>query len=100
MDIVASTLGEYGPWGIIIFLLIAASTLVVSGKVVPLVQVNRWLDDKDKIIERSIASFEKLSDAVEKNTDSTEVMADELKAVTHALESIQRAADKPSGVNP
>lgn len=89
------TLAQYGWPGVIVLLLSVGTWLILTGQVVPRHWVDRWLDDKDKIIDRSLESFDKLSDAVEKNTDTVERSAvQQAGAIDKMLQSIQRMADR------
>jgi len=101
MDAFGELLAQYGWLGVAVLLLIGGFAAIALGKLVPGVWVTRWLDDKDKIIDRSLNAFEKLSEAVEKNTDTVEKMAVELpKSVDEGFRSIQRIGETDHGGGP
>lgn len=91
MEVFGGLLEQYGWPGVIVALVIFAGFMFARGWIVPKSWVDRWLDDKDKIIDRSFAAFDKLSDAVEKNTDTVQQSAvEQAKSLDQALQSIQR----------
>lgn len=98
MDAFGAMLAQYGWPGVIVALVISAGFMFARGLIVPKAWVDRWLDDKDKIIDRAIGSFDKLSDAIDKNTDTVEKSAvQQANSLNQALESIQQMGHDREG---